>query len=269
MSRVAPARHRRYLLDNAAAQAAQRFRALSRLFDAVTRGHLDALGIAAGWRCWEVGAGDIAIPAWMAERVGALGHVLATDIDTSWLRAERGNVEVRTHDVAADAPPAGPFDLVHARLVLSHVPNRDEGLRRMASVLRPGGWVLIEDFDPLSASEACPAPRSVEQLRANLIRRGFLELLAARGADLRYGRKLARLLKQLGLEDVGTSAFFPSIDAATIDLERANVAQVAPSLVAGGYASPADIESHLHDLEARQIDVSMPPLISAWGQRAL
>ena len=269
MKPVTPDRHRRYLLDNAAAQTALRFKALSRLFDSVTRGHLEGLGIAAGWRCWEVGAGGLAIPMLMADRVGAEGYVLATDIDISWLRSDLGSVDVRAHDVAADEAPAGPFDLVHARLVLSHVPDRGEALRRMASVVRPGGWVLVEDFDPLRAPAACPDPLSVSQHRANQIRRGFLDLLAARGADLHYGGKLPRLLRDLGLEDVGMSAFVPSAYAATADLEHANVVQVAPSLIAEGYATAADIEAHLHALEAYEIDVALPPLISAWGQRPL
>jgi hypothetical protein len=52
-----------YLLDNRATEAEGRFAALSALFDPVTFRHVDALGVAPGWRCWEVGAG------------GATGHL--------------------------------------------------------------------------------------------------------------------------------------------------------------------------------------------------
>src|SRR5205823_486253 len=96
------------------------------------------LGIGGGWRVWEVGAGGPTIPEGLARR-GA--HVLATDIDTSWLPAD-APYEVRRHDVAADPPPPGPFDLVHARLVLVHVPARAAALAAMVSVLRPGGYLL-------------------------------------------------------------------------------------------------------------------------------
>ncbi|HEY0530993.1 MAG TPA: class I SAM-dependent methyltransferase [Actinoplanes sp.] len=52
-----------------------------------------------------------------------------------------GGYEVRRHDVAADPPPEpGTFDLVHARLVLVHVPDRARALATMAAALRPGGW---------------------------------------------------------------------------------------------------------------------------------
>lgn len=74
---------RGYLLDNRQTEAGQRFDALAELFDPVTFRHLDALGLAAGWRCWEVGAGGPTVPARLAERVGPTGRVLATDIDTA------------------------------------------------------------------------------------------------------------------------------------------------------------------------------------------
>lgn len=116
-----PAPTRGYLLDNARAEAGERFVWLAELFDGVTRGHLDRLGLGAGSRCWEVGAGGRGIPEALAAAVGPTGYVLATDIDPSWLRADDG-YEVRRHDVAVDPPPEpGTFDLVHARLVLVHL----------------------------------------------------------------------------------------------------------------------------------------------------
>ena len=57
-----PALARGYLLDNARAEAGERFAWLAELFDGVTRGHLERLGVRAGSRCWEVGAGGPGIP---------------------------------------------------------------------------------------------------------------------------------------------------------------------------------------------------------------
>jgi SAM-dependent methyltransferase len=138
-----------YLLDNAVPAAGARFDAIAELFDASTFRHIDALGIAPGWRCWEVGAGGASVVRGLAARVGPTGHVLATDIDVSWTgAAAANNVTIARHDVAADRPPDGPFDLVHARLVLVHVAERDRALRAMTGALRPGGWLVIEDADP-------------------------------------------------------------------------------------------------------------------------
>lgn len=55
MNGVAP--RSRYLFDNSAPEAGARFAGLETLYDAVTRRQLDRLGIGAGWRCLEVGAG--------------------------------------------------------------------------------------------------------------------------------------------------------------------------------------------------------------------
>jgi hypothetical protein len=48
-------------------------------------GHLREIGVGSGWRCWEVGAGGMSVPLWLAAQVGPTGLVLATDIDTSLL----------------------------------------------------------------------------------------------------------------------------------------------------------------------------------------
>ncbi|GAA2467124.1 hypothetical protein GCM10010388_69320 [Streptomyces mauvecolor] len=75
---------RGYLLDNARAEAGERFVWLAELFDGVTRGHFDRLGVGAGSRCWEVGAGGPSVPEALAAAVGPTGHVLVTDIDPIW-----------------------------------------------------------------------------------------------------------------------------------------------------------------------------------------
>lgn len=148
-----------YLLDNKQSEAAQRFDAFVALFDPTTFRHLAALGFGPGWRCWEVGAGGNSVVSWLAEQVGPTGKVVATDIDTSRLAAvDRPPVEVRVHDVGAEEPPGEGFDLVHARLVLVHVPDRERVLDSMIRALRPDGTLLIEDAT--LPSSPCSAPTS-------------------------------------------------------------------------------------------------------------
>ena len=155
-----------YLLDNRKDQAGDRFAALAAVYDPMTIGHFDRLGVGPGWRCLEIGAGGGSVVRYLSERVGPSGRVLATDIEPRFLDplADLGNVDVCRHDVVVDPLPEAEFDLVHARLVLVHVPERVMAIHRLVETLRPGGWLLIEDGDGatsvvsnLAALPACGA----------------------------------------------------------------------------------------------------------------
>lgn len=261
-----------YLLDNQQSEAGIRFAALAELFDPVTFRHVDRLGITAGMRCWEIGAGGASVPLGLAARVGPGGSVVATDIDTSWTESARdadadGVVEVLRHDVAADPPPPGGFDLVHARLVLVHVTDRAEALRRMVQALRPGGVLLVEDADPGLQPLLCPDESGPEQRLANRLRTGFRELMAARGADLAYGRTLPRRLREAGLDDVRADAYFPITSPACTTLEAATVRQIRTRLVSAGLATDQEIDRHLANVSTGRLDLATSPMISAWGRR--
>lgn len=262
-----PAPQHRYLLDNARVEAGERFTWLAELFDGVTRGHVDRLGIRAGWRCWEVGAGGPGIPQALAAAVGPSGHVLATDIDPAWLDAH-GGYEVARHDVGGDPPPQpGTFDLVHARLVLVYVADRARALATMVAALRPGGWLLVEDADTELQPLACLDEVGPAQRRANRLRRAVRELLIRRGADLRFGRTLPGALRAAGLVGVGASGCFPVGGVACDRLEAATVRMVRAELLAAGLATDAEIDAHLAAVAAGDLDLTLAPLISAWGRR--
>jgi SAM-dependent methyltransferase len=260
----------RYLLSNDAPEAMDRFTAFTTLFDPATFRHLDGVGLAPGWRCWEVGAGGTSVVSFLSERVGPAGHVLASDINVSWAgEAVAPNIEVVEHDVAADPAPDGPFDLVHARLVLVHVPGRDAALATMAAALRPGGVLLVEDADPALQPLSCPDEVGPPQELANRIRRGFRSLLAERGVDLAYGRTLPRRLRAAGLVQVGADAAFPVSDPACDDLESATIALIRDQLLDQGIATEEEIEQHLQNVASGLLDLAQPPMISCWGRRPL
>lgn len=260
-----------YLLPNASNAAAERFDAFIELFDPSTFSHMERLGVAPGWRCWEVGAGGASVVQWLADRVGEDGHVLATDIDVSRVQstADRASpqVVVRVHDAAHDPPPEGQFDLVHARLVLVHIPDRDEALASLVSVLRPGGWLFVEDADPALQPLSALEVRGPEQELANKLRSGFRALMADRGVELAYGRTLPRLLRGAGLIDVRADASFPVANPACDRLETATVQLIADQLVDNGIATVDEIELHLANVAAGRLDLTQPPMIAAWGRR--
>lgn len=257
-----------YLLDNRQPDAGTRLDALSSLFDPSTFRHLEALGVAPGWRCWEVGAGGPTVPSWLARRVGAEGHVLATDIDVSRMAGPpRPAYDVLRHDVGTEPPPGDSYDLVHARLVLVHVPQRTQALAVLVAALRPGGWLLVEDADPALQPLVCPDGHGPEQQLANQLKQGFRTLLSQRGVDLAYGRTLPRLLRNAGLTDVEADAFFPMTGPACTLLEQATVAQIRDRLVAAGMSTDAEIDRHLANVATGRLDLATSPMVSAWGRK--
>lgn len=256
----------RYLLDNARAEAGERFAAMAELFDAWTFRHLEVAGVRPGARVWEVGAGWPTVPAWLATQVGPSGRVVATDIDTSWLEHDAG-YEVVRHDVTTEPPPGGPFDVVHARLLLVHLPDRARVLDTLVASLAPGGVLLVEDADPALQPLACPFEDSPEAALANRLRQGFRALLAASGADLAFGRTLLSRLRGAGLTDVRAEVFAPYGGPALRTLEVATLGHVRERLVEAGLATDAEIDALVVHLRSGGLDLTPAPLVSAWGRK--
>jgi SAM-dependent methyltransferase len=256
--------HEDYLLDNQQAEAGQRFDALGELFNPSTFRHLQALGLSPGWRVWEVGAGGASVPQWIAEQTHS--EVLATDIDTSWLE-EDAAYRVRRHDIGRDPVPEGRFDLVHARLLLVHVPNRVDALTTMIDALEPGGWILLEEADPGLQPLVCPDESGPPQELANRLKRAFRSLMSDRGADLSFGRTLPRLLRTAGLAHIQADSFFPMGGPTCDALERATVEQIRERLVAADLATEEEIDQHLSNVATGQLDLATSPMVSAWAQK--
>lgn len=221
-----------------------------------------------GWRCWEVGAGGISVIQWLAEQVGNTGFVLATDIEVSWMgQVKTPTIQILRHDVTKDDVPAESFDLIHARLVLVHIRDRERVLHTLAGCLRPGGWLLIEDADPALQPLSCIDAFGADQELANKLRKGFRTLLSGRGVDLEFGRKLPRLLRQTGLVNVGADAYFPVSLPECAPLEIATIKMLRDQLISEGIASPDEIDRHLLNVSNEKLDLAQPPMISAWGRR--
>jgi len=252
-----------YLLDNRAAAAQRRFGALSALFDDVTFRHVEALGIQRGWRCWEVGAGGPSVPNWLAGRTGPDGHVLATDIDTSWIDGVAPQVEVGRHDLARDDLPPGAFDLIHARLVLCWIPQRDEALRRMAGALRLAADRGLRSRLSVRGIHRCPPPRPRQRQQA--ARRLRRPASPARNRS-RLRQEAAPAPHRAGLADVAADAYMPVSLPAVGALDLANFDQLRDALLAQGLATAEEIDRHRAAVD-RGTGFASPPLISAWGRK--
>ena len=248
-------------VDTRADAEQDRLALLEALFDPFTRHNLDRLGLAPGWRCLEVGAGAGSIARLLAERAGA-GQVVATDLGTSALQALAPlGVRVLRHDVTSDPQP-GHFDLIHARFVLDHLPERQTTLARMASWLRPGGWVLVEAGGPLPELSSHPGVRRSLQALSTVMARAI-------GSDATWARTLPRPLERAGL--IGCQAEGLAIPvrggSPMARWLRASTRLVQARALAAGVVSQAELEA-AYDVYDDPDFVDYTWLtIAAWGRR--
>jgi SAM-dependent methyltransferase len=255
-----------YVLDPAWHAERERLTSLTSLYDGTTLQLAEHLGLRPGWRCADLGAGTGTVARLLAERVGPSGSVLAVDTDTRFLDVLADDVlTVRRQDVTDDALPAGAFDLVHARLLLEHLPTRDAVLPTMAATVAPGGWLLVEDFDWAETAVIDPAAPVHAKVAG-----ACQTVMRAHGYDPNYGRRLPRALAAAGLADVGThaaSAVVPADPVAGVPQWELLVAQLAPVLLAQGLVTPADLAAFSALCHDGDTVVFAPLMVSCWGRR--
>lgn len=257
-----------YLFPNRDPETPVRFAALSQMFDDISIQRLINCGVTTGWHCLEVGAGGGSIANWLANRVGASGYVLATDIDSRFLEplTSLTNVEVRRHDVVVDVLPQRAFDLVHSRLVLHHLPQREKALQNMISALKPGGWILVEDHDSASMPPDPTASAGEKLLKTQL---AAWKVLEDGGVNRRYGRQLFGRLRAYGLTDCGADARASIWEgrSAGISILRANFRQLREAMISRNYVTAEEFEHDIVRLNDPDFVVPSGILWSTWGRR--
>jgi SAM-dependent methyltransferase len=128
-------------------------------------------------------------------------RVVATDLNARHLavRATAPTIEIRRHDAVKEALEERAFDLIHVRLVLEHLPERDLVLPKLVRALRSGGWWLVESVDYVAAV-------LVSELGAHDHERSQrIRVRQFEGAGIKFdlGRHLPRMQRTNGLVEVG------------------------------------------------------------------
>lgn len=255
----------RYAFDQAWHEERNRLAAQEALWDTGTVEVLTAAGVAPGSRVLEAGAGGGSITQWLGERVGPQGHVLAVDLDTRFVEPLQSDVvEVQTLDLVAGELPTAEFDVVHSRLVLEHLADRDVVIERLVAALKPGGVAVIEDYDWTSFGFA-DADEAGDRAGA-----AILEFMATLGFDPTYGRRLAGDLADHGLRDVvGEGRLHvvrpgnPAMAFFALSFE-----QLAPAAVQAGHMQEADRVVVSQQFADGAVQLITPTLFAATGRRA-
>ncbi|HEU0167164.1 MAG TPA: methyltransferase domain-containing protein, partial [Chloroflexota bacterium] len=173
-------------------------------------------------------------------------------------------VEVRQHDLQRDPLETAAFDLIHARLLLEHLPDRDAVLGSLVAALRPGGWLLVEDVDYVSAAGISAPGDAAERVQAVRLRE-FAKL----GVDPYFGRRLPERLRAHGLVEVANEGRVwvmegGSAGARWFDL---SLQHLRDRLTAGGQLSDADVDAALESFRDPAWSAFSPIVVAAWGRK--
>ncbi len=200
-----------YLLANQPSEL-ERLRLQSLVWEPTGRQLLSKLDGGSGRRALDVGCGAMGWLRILSEWVGPSGQVVGTDIDESLLDAARSfleaegisNVELVVDDLFESKMAPQSFDLVHARYVIAPLGRGREQVASYRRLVRPGGSLVLEEWDLGSWHFNPPAPAADRLIRL------LAEVFAVLGGEA--GRGLPELLREIGIEE-------PEIDAHVIALK--------------------------------------------------
>lgn len=190
-----------YLMGRTPAEH-ERLRRQARALEPVTRRVLERIGVQPGMSCLDLGCGPGEVMRLLGELVGPSGRVTGIDLDgqagDQALASLRAPGAARFDFVQGDATtltelPGHPFDLAYARLVLIHSDDPAGLLRRMYGWVRPGGWLMVQDFDlnGLDLGAAGEVGREFGRVA--------LGVFEAAGRDIRTGQHLPGYFQTAGL----------------------------------------------------------------------
>ena len=135
-----------YVFDMGWERERERLKVNEQYWDPFSVRILEEFDIVDGMRVLDVGAGGGTMAQWFARRVAPNGSVLAVDLDPRFVMAlDEPNLEARQLDLFSEEFPCDSFDVVHARCLLEHLPDRIRGLKRLIGAAGYSGMVAVSD----------------------------------------------------------------------------------------------------------------------------
>ncbi|GAA2649121.1 MULTISPECIES: class I SAM-dependent methyltransferase [Streptomyces] len=230
-------------------------------YDDFTLARLRALGAGPGWRCLDVGAGTGTVARLLLDRAG-VSEVLAVDRDTAFLRAHPtpGLTPLEADITALDFSP-GRFRLVHARFVLMHLRNWPRMIGKLASLVAPGGVLVLGDAVDLT-TPAAPTTTYGRVMRA--MWQGLGDSL---GTDVSWVPDYPAHLREAGLLSVGAEILVPPLlPGSPISRFWAGTWERARGpMTATGLVDDAAIDAAIRYLDSPDCAALSPGLLTAWG----
>ncbi len=246
-------RVRRYILDGSDDDL-RRLLTISQEAAEMARAGFRRIGVQKGWTAIECGCGPIGGLAVMAEMLGPAARIVGVDFNEQAVQQARAvtsalglsNVEVIRGDVnEMDADTlGGPFDLAYTRLFLMHQTDPAETLRRIAALLKPGGWIIAQE--PLRT----PPPRSHPEVDALGDYWALLHQVMERaGFPHDSVENLPRYASEAGLEVVDVSGYFVTMGPHVgFDIHANTLAVARERTIRSGVATEQQVDDLLQRL---------------------
>lgn len=254
-----------YVFDTTWEHERERLAANERYWDPFSIRILEQLGIGEGMRVLDVGAGGGTIARWFARRVGSTGSVLAVDLDPRFIMTlEEPNLVARRLDLFADEFPQDSFDVVHARCLLEHLPERVRGLERLIDAARPGGLVAICDFGGDLGGPITPEPDDL------LVQQVFFAVVNEAGWDHTWAPMIAEHMRQLGLENVDAESFRKYTvggDTGSVRINQFSLRQLRDRMVSTGKVAASQVDACIARLRDPMVGHLSFETWYAWGRR--
>lgn len=159
---------------------------------------LAELGDGSRLRAVDLGCGPLGWLRLLSNWVGPGGEVVGTEVTEATAQAARqtvrseglANVSVVVDDIFDSWLPDESFDLVHARFQLGPLGRHEEQLAVYRRLLKPGGWLVVEEPDSVAWHFNPPAPAGQRLYEVGI------RTLADWGRDLDVGRRLRDMLRR-------------------------------------------------------------------------
>jgi len=238
---------------------------------------LKQAGLKTGMHCLDVGCGTGDAMRLMGSLVTASGSVTGIDIDKkigdealSMLRKlNNSNYNFQPDDITACELTAEKYDFVFARLLLIHLTNPVDVIKKLFAAVKPSGVLLIQDFDFTTLKVS----KKLNYL-TDYIRQLLFEVFLKSGKDPEMGTNLSMYFAESGIgnpDGTDASSIITSFSEIAAYIKE-GTKSLQPAFLKLNLTTPDKLNQFYqnldkYNLEEKKLFGVLPMLGSSWKKK--